>query len=163
MLRTVNQQVGGSIARIAGEVLSCTGVMLWHYRISYCCLLCLSSCVNLPEKTMCVCMHLCVCMQDRTSAVVKEKCTCKKLDTLGHTFVFFPELLLFLLLAFNSTSPPATPPSLVSPVSLLTHAYTHSQTHTHLGIFGLEGSQVSLISGFGYSTVCSWTHICERS
>lgn len=51
----------------------------------------------------------------------------------GTYFYFFSELLLFLLLAFNSTFPPATPPSPESPVSFLTHAYTHmhSQTHTH--------------------------------
>lgn len=34
-------------------------------------------------------------------------------------------------------------------------------TALYFGICGLEGSQVSLISGLG--TVCSWPHICERS
>lgn len=131
MLGTVNQQVGGSIARIAGEVLSCTGVMLWHYRISCCCLLCLSSCVNPPEKTMCVCMHLCVCMQDRTSAVVKEKCTCKKLDTLGHTFVFFLNYFFscYLLLIALPPLPPLPPLCLLSLFSLM---HTHTVRHIHI-------------------------------
>lgn len=119
--------------------------MLWHYKISYCCLLCLSSCVNPPEKTMCVCMHLCVCMQDRTSAVVKEKCTCKKLDTLGHTFVFFPELLLFLLLAFNSTSPPCHP-SLPCVSCLSSHSCIHTQSDTYTFRNFWPGRQSSFIN-----------------
>lgn len=56
-------------------------------------------------------------------------------NTLGHTFTF-SELLLFLLLAFNSTSPPESLPSLFS--------HTHTHTHTFRNL--RPGRQSSFIN-----------------
>lgn len=93
-----------------------------------------------------MCVHAFVCVHaGQNISCGKREMYMQKARHFGSYF-FFPELLLFLLLAFNSTSPPATPPSLVSPVSLLTHAYTHTQSDTYTFRNFWPGRQSSFIN-----------------
>lgn len=56
---------------------------------------------------------------------------------------------------------PLSPHSLFRALSSIPPLLLSHLQALYFGICGLESSQVSLISSLG--TVCSWTHICERS
>lgn len=93
-----------------------------------------------------MCVHAFVCVHaGQNISCGKRKMYMQKARHFGSYFCFFPELLLFLLLAFNSTSPPCHP-SLPCVSCLSSHSCIHTQSDTYTFRNFWPGRQSSFIN-----------------